>query len=250
MTPPRKLSPFIFATPGLYTALLGATLALMAYLLLPGSTYHEPLAPRNATATPPTISLVLFALASIALFVDIVVHVSRALGEREPHKEAPEECAIDPAPLVYVFSFRGETQTIIQRSIVMLERHFSRYYFFHTFRPPYLCFAYQARTSAASLFALPWIKTGLLFLLLFCSIEGIFSNSRSPDQASILFLSMAVAFWLPGFLLLWGRPYRKLWVQLLDHEGRVQVRLTCASPFRLSKRATLCKAIEGSLRDA
>jgi len=193
-------------------------------------------------------AIALFLLISLPLLPGIPIQYARALRERESRKQEPAECPLDASPREYVFFWKGGPQEMIPSCIAFLERHFSRYYVFHRFHPPHLFYTYLAKSGAASLFALPWIKTGLVVFFVCCSMHLALPSLISPSTGRLIVLLVAISCWIPGLWLLCFHPYRKLWLQVLDQGGCVQIRLTCASPFRPMKRDALCLALEATVR--
>ncbi len=191
---------------------------------------------------------VLFLLASLTLLPSILLQFRRALHERGTLKQEPAVCATDPSPCEYIFFCKGTPQDVIPSCIGFMETHLSRYAFLHSFSPPHLSHTYLGKRGAASLFSPPWIKIGLVLLLLISPAQAVLPHFLTPPLGRIVVWVLAVSFWIPGFCILWSRPYQKLWLQLLEQEGCVQIRLTCASPFRPSKRNTLCRALESAVR--
>jgi hypothetical protein len=192
----------------------------------------------------------LFLLISLFLVSGTLLQFSDAARERDPRKQEPFECSIDSCPEERRFSWNGASADLIPWCIDYLDRNFSRYYVFHCFHTPHIYYYYLAKRGMASLFAPPWMKAGFLILFLSLCVWTGSGALPSATGAGILVLTLAVGFWIPGFLILFFRPYQKLWLCLIDQEGPVQVTLTCASPFRKTRRNELCESAESSLLDA
>jgi hypothetical protein len=192
----------------------------------------------------------LFLLISLFLASGTLLQFLDAVRERDPRKQEPFECSIDSAPETKRFSWNGAPADLIPFAIDYLDRNFSRYYVFHCFHAPHIYYYYLAKRGMASLFAPPWIKTGFLILFLsLCAWTGS-GNLPSAQGTGLLALTLAVGFWIPGFLILYFRPYQKLWLCLVDQERPAQVALTCVSPYRNMRRNTLCESAESFLLDA
>jgi len=244
MIPSRKPFAVFSGNRTLNAAFLVLILATAVYLLLHvkgigGSPQGNKPFLRNVIA--------LFLVISTLLIPGVLLQFARALQEREPRKQEPAECAMDPSPREFRFFWKGASQDLIPGCISFLEKHFSRYYFFHSFNAPHLSFTYLAKTGIVSLFALPWIKTGIVLFLLLCSCYLALPGFLPPVEGRLLVLAFSIFFWIPGLWALWFHPYQKIWIRLLERGGSVQITVICVSPFRVSKRNALCSALEPAL---
>jgi hypothetical protein len=192
----------------------------------------------------------LFLLLSLFLLPGTLLQFLDAARERDPRRQEPFECSIDPCPEEERLSWNGASADLIPYCIDYLDRNFSRYYVFHCLHSPHIYYYYLAKRGMASLFAPPWMKTGFLILFLSLSAWTGFGDFPSAAGAGILVLTLAVGFWIPGCLILLFRPYQKLWLCLVDQEVPIRMTLTCVSPFRKAKRNALCHSARSALQEA
>lgn len=143
------------------------------------------------------------------------------------------------------FEWEGSTENLIPHCLEVLERQFHSFYAFHRFHPPYLVFYYYAKKGCVSLFALPWIKTGFLFLFVYAILME--TDCMRPEAAGWVTLGVVLIFWIPGILIYGLFSYRKLWLCIAEGNGKRFVTVTCCVPFRRKQEDRLCTSFEKAL---
>ncbi len=188
------------------------------------------------------IQVVLFLLISITLLWDICLQLHGALREWIQMEEVPTT-QDHSSEREYSYQGNGSIQTLLLHCIEILESNFRRYHAFHHYQHPHVRFYFLAKRGSISLFALPWAKTGFLFLFVIYLFDVSKGVVCSPALYGLIVLATALCFWVPSIIIYILVPYQKLWLCIVEEGGVVHLTLTCSTPFSSARLDSLCSSV-------
>ena len=185
----------------------------------------------------------LFLLLCFTLAFSLLTDAGSALQEGLERRELPPS---RDASSLRERSFRTSEPLLplIRHCTGELDKHFRRYYAFHSYEAPYLAYFYLAKKGSLSLLGLPWMKTGLLLLFLIGTTSVGHGKGTDFQDWEWALLGVGCSFVVAGLLIRVAIPYRKVWLRIVEENNRIC--LTLSSFGRSGDRwfDSFCKSIE------
>jgi len=189
------------------------------------------------------LSSTVYLLLSLPLLANLTLHVRDSIEDWSRWDERPPPPKDAPFLREYRLNSTCSIRSLTPLYVQILGEFFARFYAFHQSHPAYVTYYYFAKKGTASLFGLPWMKTGFLSLFL---VYGLYCGKKdlySQEICIILLVGVLLLFWLPGLWLSFMVPHQKIWLDLTEAEERLHLRILCLSSSHEDRLNELAKTL-------